>query len=177
MILSSILHSVDPGSYQVAGMSLHLFVNRLGDFIRENRVAAGAGDVPDAPYSTELHELRDAVGHHIIPLLLIARTDSKIAPEERDIIVDHCLSVASRHGIARDGKHVDALRDYVATFRPALTQLDTAIAHLAHGNRDDVAALLDTAQKVVMSDGVSRPEEAKFLAMLRDELTSQRAQA
>lgn len=154
-------------------MSLHLFVNRLGAFIRENREPVEDAH-EDLPFSGELHELRDAVGHHLIPLLLIARTDLHIEPEEREIIVDHCLAIASRRGIARDDSHKAALRCYVATFRPALTQLDPAITHLARCDHQDVAALIDTAQKVVLSDGISRPEEAKFLAALKDELAKSR---
>lgn len=176
MILSPILHNVDPGSHWVSGMSLHLFTNRLGDFIRENHIPA-EGASPEVPFPNELQELRGAVGHHLIPLLLIARSDRDIAPEECEIIVRHGLDIAARHGIVNDEKHSKALREYVATFRPALSQLDAAIAHLAHGDHEDFVALIDAAQNVVMCDGISRPEEAKFLALLRDELAGQHAKA
>lgn len=176
MILSPILHNVDPGSHWVLGMSLHLFANRLGEFIRENHVSV-EDTSPNVPFPIELQELREAVGHHLIPLLLIARSDRNIAPEECEIIVQHGLDMAARHGIANDEKHSKVLREYVAIFRPARSQLDPAIAYLAHGDHEDFVALIDAAQKVVMCDGVSHPEEAKFLALLREELAGHQAQA
>jgi len=176
MILSPILHNVDPGSHWVSGMSLHMFTNRLGEFIRENHIPAEDISL-EVPFPIELRELREAVGHHLIPLLLIARSDRNIAPEECEIIVQHGLDTAARHGIVNDEKHSKALREYVATFRPALSQLDPAIAHLAYGDHEDFVALVDAARNVVMCDGVSRPEEAKFLALLRNELAGQQPQA
>jgi hypothetical protein len=144
-------------------------VETFGTFVREIHVPPEAIEA-QVGFPRELHDLRDAVGHHLIPLLLLAHTDRNFVPSEFDVIVAHCLGFAERRGVACDGKRAAAFRDYVDTFRPALMQLDPAIDRLCKCEHDEFVCLVEAARKLVAADGVSRPEEVGFLAKLQGEL-------
>lgn len=141
----------------------------FGDFVREIHMPIEAIE-EQVGFPAELHDLRDAVGHHLIPLLLLARTDSDVTQCEFDIIVTHCMTFAHGRGVTCDERKAAAFRDYAASFRPALMQLDPAISRLCRCEHGEFAALVGAAHKLVAADGVSRPEEVKFLARLQDEL-------
>jgi hypothetical protein len=149
-------------------MSLGMFAARFGDFVRDTHIPVD--DSEPGEFSHDLHDLRDAVGHHLIPLLLIARSDRDFAQSERDVIVSYCAATAARHGFEFKDTHAASLHDYITSYRPTLMQLDTAIARLEHGNHDEFVALVDAARELVEVDGVSRSEELKFLSRLQDEL-------
>jgi len=144
-------------------------VELFGDFVREIHMPIEAIEV-QVGFPRELHDLRDAVGHHLIPLLLLARTDGEFAQCEMEIIVGHCVSFARGRGVACTAAREAAFREYAESFRPVLMQLDPAISRLCQCEHGEFAALVDAAHRLVSSDGVSRPEEMKFLARLQGEL-------
>jgi len=145
-------------------------VELFGAFVREVHIPLEAIDA-QVGFPPELHDLRDAVGHHLILLLLLAQADRDFAQDEYEIIVGHCVSLARGCGVACEERKMAAFRDYAATFRPALIQLDPAIARLCQCAHGEFASLVEAAQRLVAADGVARPEEIKFLARLQDELT------
>ncbi len=151
-------------------MSLGLLVGRFGTFVKETRVSVVEDDKPEAPYPDELNHLREAVGHHLIPLMLLARSDGDFAPREQDVIVAYCVTLARRQGLEVSGSDALVLNDYIAGYRPTLMQLDPALARLARGSHEEVAELVAAARAVVEADGVTRPEEATFLCQLGEDL-------
>jgi len=150
-------------------MTLGLLVGRFGNYVRENYVPPvqqpAKEDFPDA-----LIHLREATGHHLIPLVLIARADGEFAQSERDVIVTHCVTFARSRGIEVDGNETLAFSDYIFDFHPTLMQLDPALHRLSRGEHAEVVALVGAARAVVEADGVTRPEETRLLAELADEL-------
>jgi tellurite resistance protein len=150
-------------------MSLGLLVGRFGNFVRETHTAQ-TDPAPVRPFPDGLNHLREAVGHHLIPLVLIARSDGDFEPRERDVIVTHCVTVAQSRGLEFDASDTLELVEYIETYRPSLTQLDPALSLLERGSHDEMAALLATARAVIEADGVIRPEETKFLDELNEEL-------
>lgn len=148
---------------------LGLLVETFGNFVREIHIPPEALEA-QVGFPADLHDLREAVGHHLIPLLLLARTDRNFVPSEFDVIVTHCLTFAEQRGVACSGARAAAFRDYVDTFRPSLMQLDPALERLGKCEHGEFACLVEAAQKLVAADGVSRPEEVQFLARLQGEL-------
>ncbi len=148
---------------------LGLLVDTFGNFVREVYVPIEAIE-EQVGFPEGLHGLRDAVGHHLIPLLLLARTDREFAQCEEEAIIAHCVTFARGRGVACDDARAAAFREYVASFRPSLMQLDPALARLAKCEHGEFAALVDAAHAVVAADGVSRPEEVNFLMRLKGEL-------
>jgi len=160
-------------------MSLGLLVGRFGTFIREThssleleRDSAAGGALSEGEFPDQLNHVRDAVAHHLIPLLLLARADNDFAPQERDVIVAHCITLAGRQGIKLVDTQVLVLTDYISVYRPSLMQLDPALHRLAHSSHDDVGDLLIVAKAVVEADGIIQAAEARFLANLSDELAT-----
>jgi hypothetical protein len=152
-------------------MTLGLLVGRFGTFIRENHTPNPAPP-PESPFPPHLNRLREKVAHHLIPLVLIARSDREFLDSERDVIVSHCLSVAGEAGLALDGSETELLDAYVASFHPSLMQLDPALQRLGRCPHGEVAGLLNAAQAVISADGRVTPEEARLLAELQEELAA-----
>lgn len=148
---------------------LGILVETFGNFVREIYIPPEALEA-QVGFPADLHDLREAVGHHLIPLLLLARTDRNFVPSEFDVIVSHCLTFAEQRGVACGGAQAAAFRDYVDTFRPSLMQLDPALERLGRCEHGEFVCLVEAARKLVAADGVSRPEEVAFLAKLQDEL-------
>lgn len=150
-------------------MSLGLLVGRFGNYVRETYVPP-VQTPPPAPFPESLGRLREATGHHLIPLVLIARADGEFAASEREVIVKHCVDLARAGGVQLDDADVKSFDEYVASYRPTLVQLEPAIHRLSHGTHDEVAGLIDAARTVVEADGVTRPEETKLLTELSAEM-------
>jgi hypothetical protein len=144
-------------------------VEIFGSFVREVYIPIEAIEA-QVGFPPELHDLRDAIGHHLIALLLLARCDREFAQVEYEIIVTHCMTFAQARGVACDERKTAAFRDYAASFRPSLMQLDPALAQFSKGGQDEFAALIGAARELVAADGVSRPEEIRFLAQFQDRL-------
>ena len=152
-------------------MTLGLLVGRFGTFIRENHTPMPAAP-PESPFPRHLNQLRERVAHHLIPLVLIARSDREFLDSEREVIVKHCLLVASNAGLALDGSERESLDDYVDGFHPTLMQLEPALHRLGRCEHAEVAILLDAAKAVIAADGTVRPEEARLLAELQQDLAA-----
>jgi hypothetical protein len=157
-------------------MSLGLLVGRFGSFVRETR-ASQEDSAPPPPFPDGLNHLRDAVGHHLIPLVLIARSDGDFEPRERDVIVTHCITFARNQGLELDGSGPIEFVQYVESYRPSLMQLDPALSRLERGDHDEMAVLVAAARAVIEADGVIRPEEARFLDQLSEEIGRLRAKS
>jgi tellurite resistance protein len=110
------------------------------------------------------------VGHHLIPLVLIARSDGEFERRERDAIITHCVTFARTRGLELDGTGTVEFIEYVESYRPSLMQLDPALKRLEHGSHNELAALVAAARAVVEADGVIRREESRFLDQLNEEL-------
>jgi tellurite resistance protein len=150
-------------------MSLGLLVGRFGNFVRETHVPPIESE-PLPPFPDGLNHLREAVGHHLIPLVLIARADGEFERRERDVIVTHCMTFARSRGLEIDGSGTVELVEYIESYRPSLMQLDPALTRLERGSHDEMAALIAAARAVVEADGVIRPEETRLLDELKAEL-------
>ena len=150
-------------------MALGILVGRFGPFVRERHDPPAVMDGPAPTFSEDLQGLHRDYAHHIIPLSLLSRSDGDAAASEQKVIVDHCLALARNAGQPASEKEASALTNYVAGFRPTLVQLDPALHRLEHEPQERVAAFLAAVQGVIEADGVTRPEEAHFLANLKEE--------
>jgi|SRR5579871_1393174 len=149
---------------------LGLLVGRFGDFVREYHVPPEQA-LPQAPFPDTLVHLREHVSHHLIPLVLIARSDpGPLIDEERAVIVTHCLELAKETGLVFSGTEHAVLDDYVADFHPTLAQLEPALHRLGRAGHDEVVSLFKAAQDVVLADGVTSLQEAALLAELEADL-------
>ncbi len=149
---------------------LGLLVDTFGNFVREIHVPIEAIEA-QVGFPEDLHDFRDAVGHHLILLLLLARTDRDFAQCEEETIITHCVAFARLRGVACNEARTAAFREYATSFRPSLMQLDPALARLSKCDHGEFEALVDAAHALVAADGVSRPEEVKFLSRLKSDLS------
>ncbi len=173
--LSSYLPSVGHAfNFPQVAMSLGLLVGRFGSFVRETHIPQGEA-APAPAFPDGLNHLRETVGHHLIPLVLIARSDGEFEQRERDVIVTHCVTFARSRGLDLDGSGTIEFVEYIESYRPSLTQLDSALKLLEHGNHEEMAALVAAARAVIEADGVIRPEETRFLDQLNEDLARLRA--
>jgi len=152
-------------------MTLGLLVGRFGRFIRENHTPHPAPP-PPSPFPPHLNQLREKVAHHLIPLVLIARSDREFLDCECDVIVGHCLSVAGEAGLALDGSEAELLGAYLDGFHPTLMQLEPALQRLGRCRHAELASLLNAAQAVISADGKVTPEETRLLGELQEELAA-----
>jgi hypothetical protein len=150
-------------------MTLGLLVGRFGHYVRENYVPPVQME-PASEFPDSLNHLREATGHHLIPLVLIAHADGDFAPSERDVIVAHCTSFARSRGISINGQDTRVFAEYIEDYRPTLVQLDPALMRLSHATHDEIVALIEAARAVVNADGITRPEEARLLDEMSEEL-------
>jgi hypothetical protein len=152
-------------------MSLGLLVGRFADFVSEQPVAPEPMGEADR-FPGELMRSRDAFGHHLVPLLLLARCDGDSVLEEREAILNHCRGRAKLSGLELSLNEMAALGDYLREFRPCHAQLRPALKRLEHDSKDDIIALVAAAQGVVDADRVRRAHEVKFLEQLSRDLAS-----
>lgn len=164
--LSSGLHDLG-----LKGMSLGILVGRFGEFVREHHEPPEALK-PEPPFPPHLNELRDRVGLHLIPLVLIARSDRAFLPAERTVIVTHCLKVADGAGIAMDGSEAALLDAYIDDFYPTIAQLEPALHRLSRADHAEIAALLETTHELLLADADMNASKREILAELRDDLSA-----
>ena len=168
--LSSELHNFRPAfEFAWVIMSLGLLVGRFGTFVRETHTPP-AQLPPEPAFPDRLNHLREAVGHHLIPLVLIAKSDGEFEVRERDVIVGHCVAFAQSRGLEFDGAAKVEFVEYIDSYCPSLMQLDPALKRLEHGGHDELIALVAAVRAVMEADGVIRPEEMRFLNELNEEL-------
>jgi hypothetical protein len=158
-------------------MTVGILVQRLGAHIRNSyssyeldaEVHAQSENATQE-FPADLRSMRDSVAHHLILLVLLARSDSDFDYRERDVIVEHCVSVARRRGVELTDNHNSQFADYVWSFRPSLIQLDPALSALIHAPHQEVGELMRAAQNVIAADGVTRAEELHFFSELNEDL-------
>ena len=80
-------------------MSLGVLVGRFGEFVSEQAPAAETAPVTQEVFPADLTHIRDALNHHIVPLLLLARADGETAPVEREAILRYCIARANAGGL------------------------------------------------------------------------------
>jgi hypothetical protein len=151
-------------------MSFGILVGRFGSFVEEQTNAPVEAPPEEAPFPDDIAHLRDSIGHHLVALTLLARSDGDFADVERTIIVGHCLKQAKKNGISLSDKAESQLETYLVAYTPARTQLMPAIRRLEQDSTDDLIALIRAAQAVIEADGITRPAEARLLTELQDDL-------
>jgi hypothetical protein len=152
-------------------MALGILVRQFGDFVKERHDApVTETSVPEAPMPDALHRLREVCGHHAIPLMLLSRIDGDSAPSEQKAIVNHCMGLLARAGLAPGAGEQKSLADYVASLRPTLLQLDPALKQIEHEGTDAVHRMIAAAIQVLEADGKRDPAEVKFLNSLSEDL-------
>jgi hypothetical protein len=158
-------------------MTIGILVQRFGDHIRDSynsyeldaELDETAVVVAEA-FPADLRHIRDHVAHHLIPLVLLARSDSDFDRQECTVIVEHCVSIARRRGAEFSDDHRGSFADYVFMFRPSLLQLDPALSALVHAPHEEIGELMRAAHDVILADGATRPEELRFFAELHADL-------
>ena len=151
-------------------MSLGIIVMRLGEFVGEQAPAEPQAAEPERIFPDALTHLRDAFGHHLVPLMLLARSDGEVAFVEREAVLRYCIDCARREGMAVSLAEQAALGDYLREFRPTRIQLNLALKRLERETKDRIEALIDAAQAVVDADGERRAGEIHFIEELRRDL-------
>jgi hypothetical protein len=154
-------------------MSLAVLVNRFGDFIIEQSPPPQAEDKGSyEDFAADLSRVRNALNHHLIPLLALARCDGDFATAEREAIRTYCLAHLGDLDMAATPAECAALDVYMREFRPTRAQLAVALKRLEREPEAKIAALLAAAQAVVDADGVRRAYEVKILGDIADELAA-----
>ena len=119
-----------------------------------------------------LERVFDSFGHHLVALALVARSDDKVAGEEREVILGHCKSRALLAGLEMTPQEEHLLEDYLRHFLPMLKQLIPALDQLKHDTKAEIADLISAAHTLVEADGAVRLQEVTYLASLQDSLRS-----
>jgi hypothetical protein len=112
----------------------------------------------------------DTFSHHLVALALLARSDDKVAAQERDVILRHCMTRAQAAGLEMSRDEEDALEHYLRHFLPTLKQLIPALDQLKHDTKADIAGLIAPAHALVEADGAVCLQEVAYLASLQDAL-------
>jgi tellurite resistance protein len=112
----------------------------------------------------------EVCGHHLVALVLVARSDDKVVATERQAILRHCVDCTEKAGLEMSSMEKAALYDFLRQFRPTLTQFISAIERLKHDTKGEIADLIACAREVVEADGVVRLQEALYLTSLERDL-------
>jgi tellurite resistance protein len=151
-------------------MSLGLLVGRFGDFVGELAPPEQQDTASEDRFPAGLGRVRETFGHHIVPLLLLAKSDGEIALVEREAILSYCVVLSKSAGVPLTALERAALSDYLREFRPTQAQLKPALKRLHHENKDGILALVEAAHAVVDADGICRMSEVEFLTALKKDL-------
>ncbi len=150
-----------------ATMSFEAVISSFRAFVRSFYPRAKP-EGPEVPFPFRLEAVRAAIEHHLVPLIIVARSDRELLTSERDVIVDHCRLILRQH---RDrllsAAEIAELEEYVERFSPNLSQLDAALHKFETEGRDEFANLLATADRVITADDIVREEERKQLAEIK----------
>jgi len=117
-----------------------------------------------------LERVFDTFGHHLVALALVARSDDKVAVQEREVILRHCKSRALLAGLEMTPEEEQVLEDYLRQFLPTLKQLIPTLDQLKHDTKAEIAGLIADAHALVEADGTVRLREVAYLASLQDAL-------
>ena len=150
-----------------------MLVERFGGFLADKAPPAAQEHTHSAEsFPNSLVRVREAFGHHLIPLLLLASADGESLLAERTTILRYCLNRARSMGVGLSFDEKAALSDYVNEFKPSLAQLSPALKKLHHDSKASMGELIVAAQAVVDADGVRRATEVKFLENLSRDLAA-----
>lgn len=151
-------------------MSTGLLVARFGDFVQELAPVSAEPMISEAPFPTALAIIRAELNHHLIPLLLLSRSDADCAVVEREAISSYCVKHLSSSGVTLSTDQHSALMEYLRDFRPTRAQLTPALERLEQEPKPRLVALIEAARAVVDADGERRPYEVKILAEIASDL-------
>ena len=151
-------------------MTLGLLIGRFGKFVEEQAAKSPAPKTPKEEFPRELVHLRSAFGHHLVLLLLLARSDGEAAMAERQAVLRYCVERARAKGMTVSLEEQAALGDYLRDFHPSFAQFGPALSRLHKESKDDIAALLAAAHAVVEADGEHRGGELRLLEELTHDL-------
>ena len=148
--------------------NLTVLIDHFVAFLREQQKPQNLSSVGASPEGLE--RVFDTFGHHLAVLMLLAKSDDKIAGAEREVVLRHCVERAQKAGLAMTPEETAALDRYLHHFRPSEMQFMPAIERLKHDSKDDLAWLVTAAHAVVEADGIVRLQEALYLSSLLREL-------
>lgn len=148
------------------GIEQTMFSGRFGQYVRDKHEPRAAQDSAEIPYPLA-QETRDVITHHLVPLGLLARADGGIAAAEQKAMLDHAVAMLVKSGHPVSDADMGKLKDYVASLRPSLMQLDPALHRIEREDADTKIAFLGAARAVVMADGKLDAAEARLLDELR----------
>ena len=152
-------------------MSLGMLIDRFGNFLAESAPPVfQEGTYPEEAFPDSLMRVREAFGHHLIPLLLLSSIDGESLPAERQAILRYLLDRAEATGMNLCADEKIALRVYVCEFKPTHAQLTSALKKLHRESKTSLRGLIAAAQAVVDADGERRAREVKFLEDLSRDL-------
>ena len=114
----------------------------------------------------------DSFSHHLVALALLARSDDKVAAQEREVFLRHCKIRVLPAGFEMTPAEDDALKDYLRHFLPMLKQLISALDQLKYDTKADIAGLICAAHALVEADGAVCMQEVAYLASLQHALVS-----
>ena len=148
-------------------------ISRFSSFVRGLYSPSEAAG-PETPFPFQLESVRAAVEHHLVPLIIIGRSDHELLKAERDVIVDHCRARLRRQDKLLSASEISALENYIDHFAPSLSQLETALRKVEAGGEDELADLLAAADRVILADDIVRAEEQAQLAEIKQQLAQLR---
>jgi hypothetical protein len=149
--------------------SLSNLVDRLVAFLRA--VQERQKPSPSIPVPAGIAHAFDSFSHHLVALMLVARSDDKVVAAEREVIFRYCLSRARKAGLELSPAEEEALTDYLRHFRPTLPYLISATDRLKQDQKGDVAELVAAAREVIEADGKVRLQEALYFDSLQHDLS------
>jgi len=147
--------------------SLATLVDGLVAYLKDR---AGTHASPSDSRPDGLARVFDSFGHHLIALMLVARSDDDVAAKERDVIQRHCIARARNAGIDTTDDEEAALKNLLRHFRPTMQHVTLMLEGLKHDTKDDIAGLVAAAHAVVQADGAVRFQEMAYLASLQHDL-------
>jgi|GEM_PF-1832728 uncharacterized tellurite resistance protein B-like protein len=144
------------------GIEQTMFAGRFGQYVRDRHKPRAAQDSAEIPWPLP-RETRDVISHHLIPLGLLARADGDIAAAEQKAMLDHAIVMLAKAGHPVTDADMGKLKDYVASFRSTLVQLDSALHRIEREDTDSKIAFLGAARAVANADGKISDGEARLL--------------
>ena len=126
-------------------------------------------DGPEVPFPFQLDSIQPAVGHHLVPLVMLARSDHQLLPAERDVVVDHCRALLRHQDRLLSASEITALEAFVEHFSPNASQLDTALRKFETEKLVEFPFLIGAADRVILADDIVRDEERAQLAAIKDQ--------
>lgn len=153
-----------------ATRSLAALVEELVIYLRDQQLQETIHPHPPPPHGLE--RVFDTFSHHLVALVLVARSDARIAAQERDVILRHCKSCATLAGLEMTVEEEQALEDYLRHIPHTLQQLSPALDWLKHDTKAEIAGLIAAAHELVRADGTVGLQEVAYLASLQHALQS-----